>query len=97
MTPSALIYAGLLALAIGVDYVLHLLRLASVGRYLGIVGTLLLAVSFTYSLRKRGYLKGGNARSYLAAHEALGWVGAARRRWWSTAASTSTPPSPGWP
>lgn len=74
--PSVLLFVSLLGGAVLVDYALHLLGLAWVGRYCGIAGTTLLSVSFLYSLRKRKLLKGGSPARFLKSHEVLGWVGA---------------------
>lgn len=69
----ALLVAGVL---IG-DYVLHALGLVWVGRYLGIPGTLLILLSFGYSLRKRKLIKSGNPRRLLSIHEGFTLTGAA--------------------
>ncbi|MBK6966059.1 MAG: hypothetical protein IPH20_19590 [Bacteroidales bacterium] len=61
--------------AIAIDYILHRFQLVSVGRYLGIVGTSLLAVSFIYSLRKRKIILSGSPRTLLYMHEYLAWAG----------------------
>lgn len=57
------------------DYLLHRLDLVWVGRYLGILGTLLIIVSLTYSLRKRKVIASGNIKSWLNMHEIGTWVG----------------------
>lgn len=74
--PSLLLYAALLALAVAADWLLHLARLAAVGRWLGLGGTLLILLSFAYSLRKRRLILSGSPGALLAGHEVLGWVGA---------------------
>lgn len=67
---------GLLALATLVgDYFLHRLNLVWVGRYLGILGTLLIIASLTYSLRKHKYIATGNPRTLLTLHEFGAWLG----------------------
>lgn len=76
LLPSVLLFAALLAAAVGADALLHRLGLAPVGRWLGIPGTLLLLLSFPYSLRKRGLLRSGSPKTLLALHETLSWVGA---------------------
>lgn len=58
------------------DFVLHRFDLVWVGRYLGIPGTLLIILSFIYSLRKRKVIKWGNPRWLLAMHETFTWLGA---------------------
>lgn len=75
--PSVLVYAALLATALLVDLVLHLAGAASVGRWLGLGGAGLIALSFAYSLRKRRIITRGEPRRLLQAHELLGWLGAA--------------------
>ena len=76
IVPSLLLYLALLACAVLVDYVLHVLRLAWVGRYCGIAGSALLVASFLYSLRKRKLLLAGSPKGLLKLHETLGWIGA---------------------
>ena len=61
--------------ALVTDYLLHLLRLAWIGRYLGIAGTAVLAISFVYSLRKRKIIHTGSPKKYLEMHEYLAWAG----------------------
>ena len=76
IVPSAALFVSLLVAAVLVDYVFHLLRLAWVGRYLGVVGSLLVLVSFVYSLRKRKLIRSGSPKTLLRNHEVLGWTGA---------------------
>ncbi|MBL0146164.1 MAG: hypothetical protein IPP48_10655 [Chitinophagaceae bacterium] len=57
------------------DYLLHLLNLVWVGRYLGLTGTVLLIISFVYSLRKRKIITSGTPKKLLALHEYLAWIG----------------------
>jgi hypothetical protein len=68
-------YALMIFLAIAIDYFLHRFQLVSVGRYLGFIGTMLLAISFIYSLRKRRIVKTGSPRKLLFMHEYLAWIG----------------------
>ena len=74
--PSLLLFLALLAAAVLVDYGLHTLQLAWVGRYCGIIGSGLLVTSFVYSLRKRKLIKAGSPKALLRSHEMLGWIGA---------------------
>lgn len=68
---------GLLILAtITTDAILHLLDLTWIGRWLGIPGTLLILLSFFYSMRKRKIINFGKPRTLLTLHETLTWVGA---------------------
>ncbi|MCF8211680.1 MAG: hypothetical protein K9K38_20110 [Rhodoferax sp.] len=67
---------GLLATAtLSGDYLLHRLNLVWVGRYLGILGTLLIVFSLYYSLRKRKLVRAGNPKFLLKLHEYLAWLG----------------------
>ncbi|MFZ4707884.1 MAG: hypothetical protein ACOYMF_17925 [Bacteroidales bacterium] len=68
-------YALMVFLAIAIDYVLHRFQLVSVGRYFGFIGTVLLIVSFIYSLRKRRIIKYGSPKKLLLMHEYLAWIG----------------------
>jgi len=61
---------------IALDAALHAAGLTSVGRYLGIPGTLLILISLSYSLRKRGKISIGTPRGLLKVHEWVAWVGA---------------------
>lgn len=71
-------FASLGALALSallLDGLLHLLDLVWVGRYIGIVGTLLILGSFRYSLRKRKLIDSGNPARLLRLHERIAWLG----------------------
>jgi hypothetical protein len=74
--PYTLAYLGIVALAILVDLLLHDNGKIWVGRYLGIVGTILLLLSFLYSLRKRKLIERGSPKALLRNHEVLGWISA---------------------
>jgi hypothetical protein len=76
VVPGVVVFAGLFGAALGLDYGLHRVGLVSIGRYLGVAGTLLVAVSFLYSLRKRRVIRVGAPQVLLQAHEVLGWIGA---------------------
>lgn len=73
--PFVFLTGLLAAVTIAGDYILHLLNLAWVGRYLGIAGTILIFASLIYSLRKRKYIKMGNPKTLLAMHEFGTWIG----------------------
>jgi len=73
---SMLIYLSLFLSTILADYCLHLLGFAWIGRYLGIIGTIIIVTSFLYSLRKRKIIKSGSPKMLLQSHETLGWIGA---------------------
>jgi cytochrome b561 len=68
-------YALMILIAIVIDYFLHRLQLLSVGRYLGYVGTIIVIISFVYSLRKRKLIKSGSPKKLLELHEYLAWIG----------------------
>ncbi|MBV1932879.1 MAG: hypothetical protein KUG71_14315, partial [Porticoccaceae bacterium] len=55
---------------------LHLFDLVWVGRYLGIPGTILILLSFVYSLRKRKIITFGKPKTFLAVHKMLTFTGA---------------------
>jgi hypothetical protein len=57
------------------DFVLHQFNLVWVGRYLGIVGTLMIFVSLYYSARKRKWASAGNPQTLLKFHEFGTWLG----------------------
>lgn len=67
---------GFAAATVAIDAALHAAGLAWVGRYLGIPGTLLILLSLTYSLRKRGRIHWGSPRTLLTVHQWAGWAGA---------------------
>lgn len=67
---------GLLAAAtLAGDYLLHVLDLVWVGRYLGIPGTILIITSLIYSLRKRKHIQKGDPKTLLKLHEISAWLG----------------------
>jgi len=65
VVPFAFWYILLIGLAIVLDLFLHVLSLFWVGRYLGICGTILLVLSFVYSLRKRKIINFGSPKELL--------------------------------
>ncbi len=68
-------YALMIFIAIAIDYFLHRLNLVWIGRYLGVIGTLFILASFTYSLRKRKLIESGSPKKLLSLHEYLSWIG----------------------
>jgi len=66
---------ALVAAAVLSDMGLHMIGYEWVGRYLGIPGTILIVLSFLYSLRKRKMLKVGSPKMLLWLHETLTWAG----------------------
>jgi hypothetical protein len=75
MLPFIQWYALMIALAIGIDYLLHRYQFVYIGRYLGIIGTFFIILSFIYSLRKRKIIESGSPKKWLMLHEYLAWVG----------------------
>ncbi|MBF0277098.1 MAG: hypothetical protein HQM13_04880 [SAR324 cluster bacterium] len=73
--PFLSMFTLLILTTIVVDFFLHQLAMVWVGRYLGIAGTLLILVSFVYSLRKRKWLQSGSLKSLLKFHEFCTWLG----------------------
>lgn len=73
--PFFLSLLALIAAALLVDAGLHLLDAVWIGRYLGIPGVLLILASFGHSLRKRGFIHGGNPMFLLRLHEWMAWAG----------------------
>lgn len=74
--PSIIWYLLMIVSMFVVDALLHLLGVDWISRYLGIVGTILIILSFAHSMRKRKYIQVGAPRLYLQLHELLGWIGA---------------------
>ncbi|WP_295448107.1 hypothetical protein [uncultured Thiodictyon sp.] len=74
--PFLLMFGALVIATAVIDALLHLLGLYWIGRYLGIPGTLLILMSFFYSMRKRKLIKSGNPKTLLQLHEVLTWLGA---------------------
>lgn len=73
--PFLLSFAALVVAALLLDAVLHFFNLVWIGRYLGIVGMLVVLGSFRYSLRKRKIIATGNLTVLLHRHEILAWMG----------------------
>ncbi len=73
--PFTLSLAVLGGLTLLLDALLHYFSLVWVGRYLGIVGVLLIIGSFGYSLRKRQLLHVGQPLRLLRLHERMAWLG----------------------
>lgn len=74
--PFLTMFGSLLLAAVVIDGLLHLFDLVWVGRYLGIPGTLLILLSFFYSMRKRKLIAFGSPKALLALHETFTWLGA---------------------
>ena len=74
--PFLMIFGLLVLSTIVIDALLHQFGLVWVGRYLGIPGTILILVSFVYSMRKRKLIQAGKPKVLLRLHETLTWLGA---------------------
>ena len=69
-------FGSLLLATIVVDALLHRFDLVWIGRWLGIPGTILILVSFLYSMRKRKVIGFGKPKTLLNLHETFTWLGA---------------------
>ena len=76
VVPFLLMFGALILATIVSDALLHHLDLVWIGRYLGIPGTLLILLSFLYSMRKRKLVSFGKPKTLLILHETLAWLGA---------------------
>jgi hypothetical protein len=74
--PFLLMFGALILAAIVGDALLHYFDLVWIGRYLGIPGTLLILLSFFYSMRKRKLISFGKPKNLLTLHETFAWLGA---------------------
>lgn len=75
--PLLLLFVVLIAAAVLLDALLHALGLRWLGRWLGIPGVLMIAVSMLYSLRKRKRKRIGfsTPAKLLAFHKIVAWCG----------------------
>ena len=73
--PFLLAFAALVAAALLFDRLLHGINAAWIGRWLGIPGTLMILLSFAYSLRKRGLIRIGQPARLLRLHQFMAWLG----------------------
>ncbi|WP_295584672.1 hypothetical protein [uncultured Lamprocystis sp.] len=74
--PFVLMFGSLIVATAITDALLHAYGLYWIGRYLGIPGTILILLSFFYSMRKRKLIHSGNPKTLLQLHEIFTWVGA---------------------
>ncbi len=70
-----LVYILLIIATILTDLSLHWMNVLWIGRYFGIIGTLLIILSMNYSLRKRKIITSGGVKKYLQFHEYTSWIG----------------------
>jgi hypothetical protein len=73
--PFILWFVWLIALTLTIDYLLHFTQALWIERYLGAFGTLLIVLSFSYSLRKKKIITFGKPKTFLRMHEYLAWTG----------------------
>ena len=73
--PLSISYLLLIIAGIALDYILHIAHLVWIGRYLGIIGTLFLVLSFGYSARKKKLITNGALKFFLKFHCYTGWIG----------------------
>jgi hypothetical protein len=76
VVPFLKLFGTLILATIITDALLHQFELVWIGRWLGIPGTILILLSFIYSMRKRKVISFGNPRTLLILHETLTWIGA---------------------
>ncbi len=74
--PFLAMFGSLILTTIVTDALFHQFELVWVGRWLGIPGTILILLSFFYSMRKRKIINIGRPKSLLTLHEVLTWMGA---------------------
>ena len=74
--PFVMMFGALILATIITDTLLHQFELVWIGRWLGIPGTILILLSFFYSMRKRKMISFGKPRTLLILHETLTWLGA---------------------
>jgi hypothetical protein len=75
VAPFALALCLLLVATLATDWILHLLNVVWIGRWLGIPGVMLIAGSFGYSLRKHRIINSGRPMTLLRLHERMAWAG----------------------
>jgi len=74
--PFLAMFGSLVLATIVSDALLHQFQQVWIGRWLGIPGTILILLSFFYSMRKRKIIHFGKPKTLLTLHETLTWVGA---------------------
>ncbi|MCP4698021.1 MAG: hypothetical protein GY862_14380 [Gammaproteobacteria bacterium] len=74
--PFLVMFGSLILATIITDALLHRFELVWIGRWLGIPGTVLILLSFFYSMRKRKVISFGKPATLLTLHETLTWIGA---------------------
>ena len=75
VVPFLAMFVALMVMTRLIDAALHRFDLIWVGRYLGIPGSILILLSFIYSLRKRKIIRFGTPRTLLTVHQILTLTG----------------------
>lgn len=73
--PFTLLLSLLIFFTLIADFFLHQRNIVWVERYWGYIGSLFIALSFVYSLRKWKIIKFGPPKTFLQIHEYLAWIG----------------------
>lgn len=76
VVPFLRLFGALILATIITDALLHQFELVWIGRWLGIPGTIIILLSFFYSMRKRKLISFGKPKTLLTLHETLTWIGA---------------------
>ena len=76
VVPFLKLFGALILATIITDALLHQFELVWIGRWLGIPGTIIILLSFFYSMRKRKLISFGKPKTLLTLHETLTWIGA---------------------
>ncbi len=76
VVPFVVMFGSLILATIVTDALLHHFDRVWIGRWLGIPGTILILLSFFYSMRKRKIIGFGRPKTLLTLHETLTWMGA---------------------
>ena len=76
VVPFLKLFGALILATFIADALLHQFELVWIGRWLGIPGTILILLSFLYSMRKRKVISFGKPGTLLILHETLTWTGA---------------------
>ena len=76
VVPFLKLFGALILATIITDALLHQFELVWIGRWLGIPGTIIILLSFFYSMRKRKLISFGKPKTLLTLHETLTWTGA---------------------
>jgi hypothetical protein len=73
--PFLTMFTSLILATILADFLLHIVGLVWVGRWLGVPGAIFILLSFFYSMRKHKIIKIGRPRTLLTLHQSSTWIG----------------------